>query len=154
MKQLLETLEKNIRQEIEIQLEVQANLDRQLDILLQGGTEKIPELLEGAEQSLAQSGKFEDDRAMLIRQIATKLATTSARTSAAVSLRRAIHPSAPAAAAPATQSGSALSKMKGWRIGAKNRANRTTKGSDPPLYPRLKRNTASMNGSSLSVNAK
>ena len=67
---LINDLEQNIRSELEVQLEIQALLDQQLDVLVSGGTEKLPGVLEKAEIGLRASEVLETERSQIIRKIA------------------------------------------------------------------------------------
>lgn len=67
---LLRDLEQNIRGELEAQLGIQALLDQQLDILVKGGTAKLPGILEQAESGIEASRKLEAERTKILQELA------------------------------------------------------------------------------------
>jgi hypothetical protein len=73
MKLLLEALEKNIHEEIEVQVGIQALLDAQLDILLKGGVQKLSGVLANAEEGIVRSRELEADRARILARIAEQI---------------------------------------------------------------------------------
>ena len=70
MKELLQQLEDNVNQEIEVQLQIEAILDRQMQALVRGQRGQFPALLTAAEEGLHESARLEEERQSLIRQLA------------------------------------------------------------------------------------
>jgi flagellar biosynthesis/type III secretory pathway chaperone len=77
MKTLLQALELNVEREIDVQKEIQALLDEQLDLLLHGDTKRLATVLATAEQGLEKSRELERERSALIARIAATLGVSS-----------------------------------------------------------------------------
>ena len=77
MKELLQALEANVEREIDVQTEIQALLDQQLDLLLHGDTKRLATVLATAEQGLEKSRELERERSALIARIAATLGVSS-----------------------------------------------------------------------------
>lgn len=73
MRQLLEDMEKNIAAELEIQMEIQEILDRQVEILTSGKTADLREVLSKADVKLQQSARLEENRSRLLHRIGLEL---------------------------------------------------------------------------------
>ena len=73
MKLLLDALERNINEEISVQIGIQALLDQQLDILLKGGVERLTGVLTNAEAGIVRSRELEAERARLLARIAEQI---------------------------------------------------------------------------------
>jgi len=73
VKTLLETLEKNIVDEIEVQVGIQVLLDQQLDILLKGGVQKMSAVLTQAEEGIVRSRDLQAQRTRLLSRIAEQI---------------------------------------------------------------------------------
>jgi flagellar biosynthesis/type III secretory pathway chaperone len=74
VKTLLARLQTNLEAEIEVQTGIQNLLDQQLDILLQGKTDRLAAVLANAEEGIKQSRVLEDARHGLLSEIAQALA--------------------------------------------------------------------------------
>ncbi len=81
MKTLLEALEKNVEAEIEVQTGIQVLLDQQLEILMKGGTRKLPAVLACAEGGLEQSRVLERERGELLARIGERLGVAASKVS-------------------------------------------------------------------------
>ncbi|MBM4013803.1 MAG: flagellar protein FlgN [Planctomycetes bacterium] len=66
MTAILRDLERNIESELSVQLRIQDLLDRQLDILLRGKAAELGDVLAAAESGMAESGRLEAERLVLI----------------------------------------------------------------------------------------
>jgi flagellar biosynthesis/type III secretory pathway chaperone len=73
MKLLLDALERNIHEEISVQIGIQALLDQQLDLLLKGGVERLTGVLTNAEAGIVRSRELEAERARLLARIAEQI---------------------------------------------------------------------------------
>ena len=73
MKTLLKEMERNIEAELKVQLTIQELLDRQLDILTRGRSEKLSAVLEAAEDGLRESARLEAERNELLQKIGAEL---------------------------------------------------------------------------------
>jgi hypothetical protein len=73
MKLLLDALERNINEEIEVQVGIQELLDQQLDILLKGGVDRLTGVLTRAETGIVRSRELEAERARLLARIAEQV---------------------------------------------------------------------------------
>jgi hypothetical protein len=81
---ILAELERNIGNELEVQLRIQELLDRQLDILLRGRTAELGDVLAEAERGLAESARLEGERTALLARIGAALGIAATE----VTLRR------------------------------------------------------------------
>lgn len=73
MKLLLDALERNIDEEITVQVGIQELLDQQLDILLKGGVDRLTGVLTRAEAGIVRSRELEAERARLLARIAEQI---------------------------------------------------------------------------------
>ncbi len=73
MTTILGELERNIASELSVQLCIQDLLDRQLDILLRGRTAELGDVLTAAESGIAESGRLEAERLVLLGRVGAEL---------------------------------------------------------------------------------
>lgn len=73
MKTLLQEIERNVDRELEVQIQIQSLLDRQLNILLNGRSSDLKDILGEAEMAMKVGNDLEKEREVLLNKAALEL---------------------------------------------------------------------------------